>query len=432
MDVAPNAPQSVTNRAIVVGRSGVISANNTTTDTATVDRGPDLTIVKPPNSFAPGQKGVIFIIAVANRGGGPTEGTVRVTDELPEELTATAAQAQAGTAKSQARPGLSWSDVLAAGVSYPNITITTDVADVPVGSTIINIAQVSHQADVNRGNNTAEDSETLLQRPDLTLTKTHSATFTRGQTGAIYTLVVTNSGQEATSGQVKVEDRVPAGLKPTAAAGSGWTCTIGGQTVSCVRSDPLAPGSSYPAILLTVTVAPDAAPSITNTATVSGGGDDASDSVSDVTTIESAGPYTFSHITVGGGYLAGLVISNTGAETATGDLIFTDQNGGPFQVSLTESSTTSAQSSSSLRPWISSALHFRILCPSGRNQDSPGCSARSFGPASGRLGSPGLVDRLPDRLRFLRIHAARRPRPGEHGGCIRRLSNQRGYDHGGQ
>ncbi len=95
-----------------------------------------------------------------------------------------------------------------------------------------------------------------------------------------------------------------------------------------------------------MTVAPDAAPSITNTATVSGGGDDASDSVSDVTTIESAGPYTFSHITVGGGYLAGLVISNTGAETATGDLIFTDQNGGPFQVSLTESSTSSAQSSS--------------------------------------------------------------------------------------
>ncbi len=99
------------------------------------------------------------------------------------------------------------SDVLAAGASYPNITITTDVADVPVGSTIINIAQVSHQADVNRGNNTAEDSETLRQRPDLTLTKTHSATFTRGQTGAIYTLVVTNSGQEATNGQVKVEDQ---------------------------------------------------------------------------------------------------------------------------------------------------------------------------------------------------------------------------------
>jgi hypothetical protein len=38
------------------------------------------------------QTGAIFIIAVRNQGGGPTEGDVKVEDDLPPELTATAAQ----------------------------------------------------------------------------------------------------------------------------------------------------------------------------------------------------------------------------------------------------------------------------------------------------------------------------------------------------
>jgi uncharacterized repeat protein (TIGR01451 family) len=346
VDVGANAPESVTNRALVVGGKGVNPANNVTSDTANVARGPDLTITKThPNSFKPGQAGAIFIIAVRNQGGGPTEGDVRVEDDLPPELTATAAQGPGWNCDISDRPIVcSRSDVLAPQASYPSMTLTVNVADVAEGSTITNLAEVFGGGDAVKGNNTAEDSETFIQRSDLSLTKTHDGNFIAGQTG-IYTLIVTNTGQEPTTGQVKVEDQVPAGMRPTAASGTGWTCTISGQTVSCTRSDPLASGASYPPIRLVVSVAPDAAASITNTATVSGGGDDGGASTGDVTTIEPAGPYTFAHIAVGGGYLAGLVISNTGSETATGSLIFTDQNGGPFQVSVTESSSTSAQAS---------------------------------------------------------------------------------------
>ena len=52
--------------------------------------------------------------------------------------------------------------------------------------------------------------------PDLTITKTHSGNFTQGQTGATYTLTVSNVGAVSTSGTVTVTDTLPAGLTATA------------------------------------------------------------------------------------------------------------------------------------------------------------------------------------------------------------------------
>lgn len=127
--------------------------------------------------------------------------------------------------------------------------------------------------------------------PDLTITKTHTGNFIRGSTGT-YTLAATNSGTAPTSGQVTVTDTLPTGLTPTAASGTGWSCPISGQTVTCSRNDVLNANSSYPAITLTVNVAANAASSITNTASVSGGGETntTNDTANDPTTIISASP----------------------------------------------------------------------------------------------------------------------------------------------
>ena len=86
----------------------------------------------------------------------------------------------------------------------------------------------------------------------------------------------------ATAGPVTVTEAVPSGLIPVGMQGAGWTCT--GPT--CVRSDALAAGASYPAITLTVNVANRAPASVTNTATVSGGGS-ANASASDPTVIDA-------------------------------------------------------------------------------------------------------------------------------------------------
>jgi uncharacterized repeat protein (TIGR01451 family) len=349
VDVANDAPASLTNRGIIAGGGDVNSPNNIADDKTTIAPGPDLTIAKThPDSFGPGKTGVTFILTVTNRGGSPTQGEVDVVDEMPEGLTARAAGGGGWNCEvSPETVACFRTDPLAPGANYPPITLTVDVAsDLAIGSTVTNAAEVSKGGDVNPANNRAEDSEVLFQRPELRISKTHSGSFTQGQTGATYSITVSNAGQDASSGEVRVQDRLPTGLSPTSASGSGWTCMISGSTVACTRSDTLAPGGSYPPITLEVTVAPDALPTVTNTATVSGGGDDSNDSASDITTIQTGGPYTFAQVTVGGGYSTGLILSNTGTSGAAGDLILTDQNGSPFLVSLS-GSTPSAQSSSS-------------------------------------------------------------------------------------
>jgi LPXTG-site transpeptidase (sortase) family protein len=126
--------------------------------------------------------------------------------------------------------------------------------------------------------------------PDLTITKTHTDPFVRGSTTATYTLTAHNSGGGPTTGTITVADVLPAGLTPTAVAGSGWTCPApSGQTLTCTRSDVLAAGASYLPIRVTVTVLSSSAGAVTNVATVGGGGETnaANDTASDPTNIIS-------------------------------------------------------------------------------------------------------------------------------------------------
>jgi Ca2+-binding RTX toxin-like protein len=124
--------------------------------------------------------------------------------------------------------------------------------------------------------------------PDLTISKSHTGNFTQGQTGAQYTITVSNTGSAPTGGTVTVVDTLPAGLTATAISGTGWSCTLG--TLTCTRSDALAASTSYPDITLTVNVASNAPASVTNSAAVSGGGEQntGNNTANDPTTINPA------------------------------------------------------------------------------------------------------------------------------------------------
>ena len=106
---------------------------------------------------------------------------------------------------------------------------------------------------------------------DLTLAKSHTGNFTQGQTGAQYTLTVSNVSNANAAGAISVVDTLPAGLTATGIAGNGWSCTL--ATLTCTRNDGLAANSQFPPIQLTVDVASNAPGLVTNSATVSGGGD---------------------------------------------------------------------------------------------------------------------------------------------------------------
>jgi uncharacterized repeat protein (TIGR01451 family) len=91
--------------------------------------------------------------------------------------------------------------------------------------------------------------------PDLIVAKTIANNIVAGQTGATYSLIVTNNGAgpKNAGNTVTVTDTLPTGLTATALSGTGWTCVLG--TLTCTRTDKLDAGSSYPAITLTFSAA---------------------------------------------------------------------------------------------------------------------------------------------------------------------------------
>ncbi len=118
-----------------------------------------------------------------------------------------------------------------------------------------------------------QSSEVCTRLPDLSMSKSHGGgNFTRGTT-ASYTLQASNVNTTATSGLVTVNDTLPLGVTPTSASGTGWTCSVSGQTVSCTRSDSLVGGGSYPPITVNINVAQSAPATVTNNAVIAGGGD---------------------------------------------------------------------------------------------------------------------------------------------------------------
>ncbi|MGA7751397.1 MAG: C25 family cysteine peptidase [Candidatus Sulfotelmatobacter sp.] len=164
---------------------------------------------------------------------------------------------------------------------------TTLTPGVPYGATAGKAGTSSTTATMSQVTGIQSSS---LCAADLTLSKSHVGNFTRGST-AVWTIPVSNvSLYGATSGVVTMNDTLPIGVTPTSATGTGWSCSISGQTVSCVRSDSLSAATSYPSITLTVSVLQSAPATVTNTATI-GGGNEANllnDMASDVATVVSS------------------------------------------------------------------------------------------------------------------------------------------------
>ncbi|HKR02976.1 MAG TPA: isopeptide-forming domain-containing fimbrial protein [Pyrinomonadaceae bacterium] len=328
VNVASNASASVTNSVAVSGGGEIITNNNSGTDPTTINGVPDLTITKSHSgNFTQGQTNASYTITVTNGGTGPTSGTVTVTDTLPAGLTfASNGGTGWGTCSASGQTvTCQRSDALNAGSSYAALTINVNVS-ATASASVTNSVSVSVGGETNTGNNSATDPTTITQLADLTITKSHSGNFTRGSTGT-YTITVTNSGAAATNGSlVTVTDTLPAGLTPTPWSSNGWSCSISTQTVTCTRSTVLNAGASYPTISIPVNVEQSAASSLTNTASVSGGGqvNTANDSSSDPTTIISSSDLSLTKVTnssgtgVGSSAVFTITVTNTGPSDATG------------------------------------------------------------------------------------------------------------------
>lgn len=293
VNVANNAPASLTLFGAVSGGGELNTSNDSFSDPTTVIQIPDLAVAKTHvGTFAQGQLGETYTITVSNVGFAPTSGQVTVTDQLPAGLTATAISGAGWTCSTPPTLTCTRADALnPLNAAYPPITLTVNVdANAPMPS-VTNTASVSGGGEVNATNDGASDVTTItVAASDLIVASSHNGNFTQGQIGAVYTLTVSNIGPAATSGTVTVRDTLPIGLTARGLTGNGWNCDLGSLT--CTRSDALAGNttgtvSSYPPIALSVDVAVNASTPLTNLVAAFGGGElnTANDGSSDPTVV---------------------------------------------------------------------------------------------------------------------------------------------------
>jgi uncharacterized repeat protein (TIGR01451 family) len=164
-NVTPTTAGTLTNTATVAAtQTDPNTANNTATVNTTVGSvapSPVLTISKTNNGdFVEGQEAAYYNVTVANTGTGPTSGAVTVTDTVPSGLTL---DLMSGSGWTCADGGNSCtrSDALAAGASYPPITVQVGVS-VDTGSPLVNSVQVTGGGSASA---TGTDSTTITTNP---------------------------------------------------------------------------------------------------------------------------------------------------------------------------------------------------------------------------------------------------------------------------
>jgi uncharacterized repeat protein (TIGR01451 family) len=291
---------SVTNTGSVSGGGQTNTANDSSSDPTTV-LSPNLTISKShTGNFAQGSTGA-YSLTVGNSGTAATSGTTTVIDTLPTglsiaagavTLTGTNAANWSCNAVGQTIACTSFSAIAISGSSTFGFNVAV-ASNAP--TSVTNNVSVSggNEATANNGNNSGTDPTTVIAPADLTIAKTHTGNFTVGTPGT-YALTVSNIGSAATTGTITVTDTLPVGLTIpngtvtlTGTNSANWSCSATGNAIACTSSIAIAASGNSTFNLTGIQVGATAAPSVTNTATVSGGGETntANDSASDITTV---------------------------------------------------------------------------------------------------------------------------------------------------
>ena len=271
--VTVTAPATGTLVNIASASSGTTDPNAANNDgsapanrvTTVVGELADLALTKTGPATVNSLGSVSYSVSVTNNGPSNAAAVV-VRDTLPAGVTFVSAD-NGGT---MAGGIVTWPAVasLANGASMTySVTVTA-----PNTGTLLNVgAATSSTTDPNPANNNgsapANRVSTVVSGVDLAIEMSHSGQFYVGQTG-LYTITVRNVGVGTANTTITVTDTLPAGLTFASVTRSAWNISSVGQIVTCTTPGPLAPGATI-GFTLAVNVDAEAAPSVTNSATVS-------------------------------------------------------------------------------------------------------------------------------------------------------------------
>ncbi len=366
--VSSAATGSITNAASVTPPAGANDpnpANNTSVDSDTLDPVADLAITKTDNdtNTRPGDP-LTYQIVVTNAGPSTVIGAV-VSDAMPAGLAGVGwtCAASGGGACTTSGSG-SLNELVDLPVSA-SVTFTVTATVTATAGTITNTARIDAPAgatDPNSANNAATDSTQVDPIGDLSITKTDGLTSAVPGAVTSYTIDVTNSGPSAAAG-VSVNDIMPASLTSVT-----WSCTA---TVGSVCGNASGAGNIAQLVsvaaggtvsfVVTATIAPAAAGTLSNTATLSipaGFGDTnaANDSATDVTSLTPAVDLAVSKTDSQPGAVPGgpitytIIVTNGGPSAAVGSRVLdglpTTLSGATWTCAATPGSSCGAPSGS--------------------------------------------------------------------------------------
>jgi uncharacterized repeat protein (TIGR01451 family) len=281
--------------------------------------------IPPHTTFQPGS------LSIASSPGGIAGAKTDPTDADQAEYNAGGNEVRFRIGTGAGAFGLPPNDgggIIANGESFEvrfNVVVDGGTAD---GTQILNTAILSSK-DENGIDYTsiASAPAAVIVRgvPDVTIDKSHTGVFVRGQQGT-FNLIVGNVGGRPTAGTVVIDDTLPAGLGVVSAGGPGWTCSVdtGANSLHCERGDELAVGAAYPAVSVLVNVLESAPDTVVNTGITAGGGENNTannrdddlvpiTSVADVAIVKTVVPTT---TPPGVNVTYTLVVTNNGPSTA--------------------------------------------------------------------------------------------------------------------
>jgi uncharacterized repeat protein (TIGR01451 family) len=272
--ITPNAAAvpSIANVATVSNQTpDPNSANNTATSTTTITSIADLTVGLAAVGTVPVGGTLSYTVNVHNNGPQDASAVV-LTDQLPANVTFVSGTSTLGEAVTS-NNGVVTANI---GTLHNGATDTIVIVVTPTAgaaATITNTATVSAAStDTNLSNNSRSVNTNVTPVADVAVTLGASVNTVLVGQGVTYVATVTNNGPSPAP-NVTLTDALPAGLSfVSATANNGTTPSVSGSTVTAALGT-LAAGATA-SVLINVTPVQAGVPSVTNSVSVSAGGND--------------------------------------------------------------------------------------------------------------------------------------------------------------